>query len=71
MAYIRETGVLSPLPRERVTGANTNSAAAEVGTVVDPPVLLLPDGTPVPRAEAAIIAADRPLAADGEGRPPC
>ncbi|MFA7762477.1 bifunctional metallophosphatase/5'-nucleotidase [Streptomyces sp. NRRL S-448] len=71
VAYVRETAVLTPQPRGRVTAANASSAAADVGAVVDPPVLLLPDGTPVPRPEAAIISADRPLPARGGGRPPC
>ncbi|MGN5386815.1 bifunctional metallophosphatase/5'-nucleotidase [Streptomyces sp. JL7001] len=71
VAYVRETAVLAPQPRERVTAANTSSVAADVGAVVDPPLLLLPDGTPVPRPEAAIISADRPLPARGGGRPPC
>ncbi|WP_327264940.1 bifunctional metallophosphatase/5'-nucleotidase [Streptomyces sp. NBC_01232] len=71
VAYVRETAVLTPPPRGRVTAANTSGAAADVGTVVDPPVLLLPDGTPVPRPEAAIISADRPQPVRGGGRAPC
>ncbi|MFJ3961265.1 hypothetical protein [Streptomyces sp. NPDC090036] len=63
--------MLTPPPRGRVTAANTSGAAADVGTVVDPPVLLLPDGTPAPRPEAAIISADRPQPARGGGRAPC
>ncbi len=71
VAYVRETAVLSPPPRGRVTAVHASAAAAEVGAVVDPPVLLLPDGTPVPRPEAAIISADRPRQSDGGGRSPC
>ncbi|MFF1777747.1 bifunctional metallophosphatase/5'-nucleotidase [Streptomyces virginiae] len=71
VAYVRETAVLSPQPRGRVTAAAASSTAGEVGTVVDPPVLLLPDGTPVPRPEAAIISADRPQPTRDAGRAPC
>ncbi|MEU3772757.1 bifunctional metallophosphatase/5'-nucleotidase [Streptomyces sp. NPDC032472] len=75
VAYVRERQVLAPQPTDRVTVRGARLAggdvAAEVGVVEEPQVMLLPDGTPVPRAEAAILAAARPPSARADGRPPC
>ncbi|MER7463942.1 bifunctional metallophosphatase/5'-nucleotidase [Streptomyces sp. NPDC097981] len=71
VAYIRETQTLTPAPLNRVTAANTTRRGADVGIVLDPGPLLLPDGTPMPRSEAAIVSADRPHTDTGGFRPPC
>ncbi|MFE2140578.1 bifunctional metallophosphatase/5'-nucleotidase [Streptomyces sp. NPDC059456] len=66
VAYVRERATLTPAPLNRVTAANTTRHGADVGAVLEPSPLLAADGTPVPRAESAIVSADR------EGtRPPC
>ncbi|MGW1766092.1 bifunctional metallophosphatase/5'-nucleotidase [Streptomyces sp. NPDC002073] len=75
IAFVRQREVLTPLPRDRVTvnsGSGSGSGASAVrtvGVVIDPPVPLLPDGTPVPRPEAAIITAADTAAALLPGTP--
>ncbi|GHB66924.1 5'-nucleotidase [Streptomyces cirratus] len=71
VAYIRETQTLAPAPLNRVAAVNTTHSGADVGTVLEPALLLLPDGSPMPRAEAAIVSADRPHAVRDGHRPPC
>ncbi|WP_405762365.1 bifunctional metallophosphatase/5'-nucleotidase [Streptomyces sp. NBC_00045] len=71
VAYVRETATLTPAPLSRVTAANTTRRGADVGIVLEPGPLLLPDGAPMPRAEAAIVSADRPHADRDDFRPPC
>ncbi|MEV0412026.1 bifunctional metallophosphatase/5'-nucleotidase [Streptomyces sp. NPDC050448] len=71
VAYIRETQTLTPAPLNRVTAANTTRRGANVGIVLEAAPLLLPDGTPAPRAEAAIVSADRPRTDRDGFRPPC
>ncbi|MFF1490815.1 5'-nucleotidase [Streptomyces sp. NPDC058304] len=71
VAYIRETQTLTPAPLNRVTAANTTRRGAEVGIVLEPAPLLLPDGTPMPLPEAAIVSADRPHTDRAGLRPPC
>ncbi|WP_308120438.1 bifunctional metallophosphatase/5'-nucleotidase [Streptomyces bambusae] len=71
VAFVRESQVLGPQPRDRVTVRNAGLAAADVGTVVVPPPLLHADGTPVPRPEAAILTSGRPAPHRSGHRPPC
>ncbi|MEU7551287.1 bifunctional metallophosphatase/5'-nucleotidase [Streptomyces sp. NPDC044571] len=71
VAYVREKQTLTPTPLTRVTAENTTSRGAEVGTVLEPGPLLLPDGTPMPRPEAAIVSAARPAGPYDGLRPPC
>ncbi|MFD7083480.1 bifunctional metallophosphatase/5'-nucleotidase [Streptomyces sp. NPDC059918] len=71
VAYVRETGTLTPAPLNRVTAANTTRRGADTGTTLERGPLLYPDGTPLPRAEAAILSADRLRTQREEPRPPC
>ncbi|MFI8273852.1 bifunctional metallophosphatase/5'-nucleotidase [Streptomyces sp. NPDC085929] len=71
VAYIRETQTLTPAPLNRVTAAHTTRRGADIGIVLEPAPLLLPDGTPMPRPEAAIVSADRPRTYRNGLRPPC
>ncbi|UQW99541.1 bifunctional metallophosphatase/5'-nucleotidase [Streptomyces sp. RerS4] len=71
IAYVRETEVLTPAPLGRVAVRDTAQAAGEHGTVVDPPLPLHPDGTPLPRPQAAIVTAGLPHARADDRRPPC
>lgn len=71
VAYVRERQTLTPAPLNRVTAANTARRGADVGTVLEPVPYLLADGSPMPRPEAALVAADRPPATPGGFRPPC
>ncbi|MGW8782882.1 bifunctional metallophosphatase/5'-nucleotidase [Streptomyces sp. NPDC055796] len=71
VAYVREAQTLTPAPLNRVTAANTTRRGADTGITLDRGPLLYPDGSPLPRPEAAILAAD-PDHTDREGpRPPC
>ncbi|MFI5666864.1 bifunctional metallophosphatase/5'-nucleotidase [Streptomyces sp. NPDC051704] len=71
VAYVRETQTLTPAPLNRVTAANTTRRGADTGIVLDRGPLLHPDGTPLPRPEAAILSADA-AHTDHDGlRPPC
>ncbi|MFJ3925568.1 bifunctional metallophosphatase/5'-nucleotidase [Streptomyces sp. NPDC090022] len=71
IAFVRAAQVLSPPPTNRVTARNTGRPAADVGTVTEPPVPLRPDGTPLPRPEAAIVTAGGPRTPEEGYRPPC
>ncbi|MEU9718939.1 bifunctional metallophosphatase/5'-nucleotidase [Streptomyces sp. NPDC047976] len=71
VAYVRERQTLAPAPLNRVTAANAARLGADVGTVLEPGPYLLSDGSPMPRPEAALVAADRPPATPGGFRPPC
>ncbi|MER6780608.1 MULTISPECIES: bifunctional metallophosphatase/5'-nucleotidase [unclassified Streptomyces] len=71
VAYVRETQTLTPAPLNRVTAANTTRRGADAGVVLDRGPLLYPDGTPLPRPEAAILSADRDRTDRDGPRPPC
>ncbi|MEU9038627.1 bifunctional metallophosphatase/5'-nucleotidase [Streptomyces sp. NPDC048352] len=71
VAYVRETGTLTPAPLDRVTAAHADRRGAEVGTVREPGPVLHSDGSATPRPQAAIIAADRPAGIRAGYRPPC
>ncbi|MFH9422122.1 bifunctional metallophosphatase/5'-nucleotidase [Streptomyces sp. NPDC017529] len=69
VAYIRERQRIAPAPLNRVTVKNSAAPGARIGATTVPPRLRRADGTLLPRAEAAMLAAGRPTA---EGfRVPC
>ncbi|KMO99349.1 bifunctional metallophosphatase/5'-nucleotidase [Streptomyces roseus] len=71
VAYVRESGTLTPAPLNRVTAAHTTRRGADTGATPDRAPLLHPDGTPMARPEAAALAAAPAHPTPDGPRPPC
>ncbi|MFJ2744731.1 bifunctional metallophosphatase/5'-nucleotidase [Streptomyces sp. NPDC087440] len=72
VAFVRERKVLTPSPLDRVKVKNAALRGPGVGEVVDPPVPVREDGTPLPPSVAATVTAGGPRALrEGGYRPPC
>ncbi|GAA3486542.1 bifunctional metallophosphatase/5'-nucleotidase [Streptomyces cremeus] len=72
IAFVRERKELTPSPLDRVRVKDAALRGPGVGVVVDPPVPVREDGSPLPPSVAAILTAGGPRALrHGGHRPPC
>ncbi|MEU9144137.1 bifunctional metallophosphatase/5'-nucleotidase [Streptomyces sp. NPDC048349] len=71
VAFVRERQTLTPPPLNRVRVRNDGLAPEGAGTVREPATPLHPDGTPLPRPEAAIVTSGHPIPRGDGLRPPC